>query len=58
MRLAVNDSNTKTVNLMPLDKDDSPLLESFYITKKSFGKYKDSYVQVTEQSIRIYNRNM
>ena len=44
MRLALKDSNTKTITLTPSDKDDSPLLESFYITKKSFGKYKDNYV--------------
>ena len=58
MRLALKASNTKTLTLTPSDKDDSPLLESFYITKKSFGKYKDNYVQVTEQSIRVYGRNM
>ena len=44
MRLALKDSNTKTVPLMPSDKDESPLLESFYITRKSFGRFKDNYV--------------
>ena len=58
MRLAIKDLNMKTINLTPMDMDSSQLLETFYITKESFGKYKDNYVMVTEKCIRIYNRNM
>ena len=58
MRLAIEDLNMKTINLTPMDMDSSQLLETFYITKESFGKYKDNYVMVTEKCIRIYNRNM
>ena len=38
--------------------DTSKLLESFYITSKEFGEHQDSYIQVSESFIKVYDKQM
>lgn len=58
MQLVQNDDNTKSIKERHEWFDSSKLLEAFYITSGEFGKYQDNYVQVKENSVKVYDQKM
>ena len=58
MTLVQNDDNTKSIKERHEWFDSSKLLEAFYITSGEFGKYQDNYVQVKENSVKVYDQKM
>ena len=55
----MNDSEMKQKSLEKIErKDSSRLLESFFIIDEKLGKFKDNYVQVTENFIKVFDRDM
>ena len=58
MTLVQHPENTKTIKERHKWFDSSKLLNAFYITSDKFGKYKDNYVQVKENSIKVYDKKM
>ena len=50
-------SNSQDIAIVKVT-DDEPPLHSFFLTSEDFGEYQDSYVQVSEKMVTVYNKNM
>ena len=57
MRLVNTEGNYKELDYEKLENDSTPF-HSFYITSDDFGENKDSYAEISENQIMIYDKEM
>lgn len=56
MRLVMKEGNNR--HIIKEEEDGSKLLEAFFVTAESFGEYRDHYAHITENSIKLYDKDM
>ena len=56
MRLVMKEGNNR--HIIKEEEDGSKLLEAFFVTAESFGEYRDHYAHITENSIKLYDKEM
>ena len=57
MRLLMKEGNNRHI-LNVEEDDDSKLLEAFFVTAENFGENRDHYAHITENSIKLFDKEM
>ena len=57
MRLVMKEGNNRHI-INEKEDDGSKLLEAFFVTAESFGEYRDHYAHITENSVKLYDKEM
>ena len=55
MRLIENEENTVSLEIDKSDHDTMPI-HSFFLTSDEYGDNQDSYVQVSNKMIKVYDK--
>ena len=46
------------VDIEDVDKPGTAINHAFYVNSSEFGAYNDTYCQISEESIKIYDRSL